>query len=75
MVLSEVFVSDFGADSMCYGKRDGFYADFGVMTFEIEVLLCVWGFAVNICDNLVILIFNEDVSKQWFFEIMFNGEL
>ena len=31
------------------------------MIFEMEVLLGVCGFVVNICDNLAILFFNEDV--------------
>ena len=31
------------------------------MTFEMVVLLGVWGFMVNVCDNLAILVFDEDV--------------
>ena len=37
---------------------------FWVMTFKIEVLLGVCGFVVNICDNLAILIFNEEIKNR-----------
>ena len=36
-------------------------ADFRLVTFEIEVFLDVYGFVVNVCDNLAIFIKNEDV--------------
>ena len=36
--------------------RDGFYGAFKVMSFEMEVLLSIRGFVVNICENLAILI-------------------
>ena len=34
---------------------------FREVTFEVEVLLGVYGFVVNVVDNLAIFIFNEDV--------------
>ena len=58
---SAVFVCEYGADLTSYSLRDGFYPAFGMMALEIEVLLGVGGFEVNICDNLAILIFHEDV--------------
>ena len=41
--------------------RDGFYVAFWLLTFEMEVMLGVCGFVVNVCDNLAIFVFNEDV--------------
>ena len=38
-----------------------FYAILWFVTFEIEVLLSVCEFVVNVCDNLGIFIFNEDI--------------
>ena len=43
------------------GYRGWICAVLGVMTFEIEVLLSVCVFVVNVCDNLTILFFNEDM--------------
>ena len=37
----------------------------------MEVSLGMSGFVENICDNLFILVFNEDVEKLWFFKIEF----
>ena len=34
---------------------------FGVMTFEMEVLLGVCWFVVNVCDSLAILVYEEDI--------------
>ena len=39
------------------GYKGWFYAIFGIMTFEMEVL-SVCGFVVNTCDNLAISVFN-----------------
>ena len=46
---------------MVHILRDSVYAVSGYMTFEMEVLLGVFGFVVNVCDNLTILVVNEDV--------------
>ena len=32
-----------------------------MVTFEMEVLLGVFGFMVNVCVDLAILVFNDDV--------------
>ena len=40
---------------------DGFYAAFGMIAPEMEVLFGVCGLLVNICDNLALLIFNKHV--------------
>ena len=47
--------------STCKSVRDGIYAAFGMVTFEVDVLLGICGFVVNFCDNLAIFVFNEDV--------------
>ena len=36
---------------------------FGGMNFEMVVFLGVCAFVVNVCDNLAILVFNEDVKN------------
>ena len=41
--------------------KDGFYTVFGVVAFEVEVLLGVGGFVVDICDDLAIYSFYKDV--------------
>ena len=41
----------------------------------MEELLSVFGFVLNVYDNLTILIFNEDVYERQFFKIVFCGEL
>ena len=46
---------------MCESVRDGFYAVFEVVTIEVEALLVVCGFVVDICDDLAIFFFYEDV--------------
>ena len=52
--LLVVFISDFW---------DGFYAVFGVISFEMEVLFGVSGFVVNVCDDLTIWFFNGSSLK------------
>ena len=37
-------------------------------------LLGVCGFVVNICDDLAIFVFNEDVLKWSFFKAVFHSE-
>ena len=61
--LLEVFVGDYGADPKGQGVRDEFYTTFEVIALEMAVLLDVYGFVENICDNLAILVLNEDVYK------------
>ena len=41
--------------------RDGFYTVFVVVAIEVEVLLGVWGFVIDIWEDLAIYIFYEDV--------------
>ena len=41
--------------------RDGFYTVVGVVASEVEALLCVCCFVVDICDDLAIYVFYEDV--------------
>ena len=41
--------------------KDWFYTVFGVVAIEVEVLLGVCGFVVDICDDLALFIFYEDV--------------
>ena len=43
------------------GVVSDYDADFVVIFLVIEVLMGVCEFGVNICDNLAILIFDEDV--------------
>ena len=38
-----------------------FFFFFVGVTFDVEVLLCVYRLVVNVCENLVIFAFNEDV--------------
>ena len=46
---------------------------FRVVTQQIRILLGVWGFEVNDCDNLTISIVNENVSKMAVFKIVLCG--
>ncbi len=46
--------------STCQCARDGFYTVCWVVTSEVEVLLGVCGFVVDICDDLAIY---KDVKK------------
>ena len=46
---------------MCHSVMNGFYAVFGLVTIEEEVVFGSCGFVVSICDDLVLFIFNEDV--------------
>ena len=61
MSFSKVFIGDDVTYSTSENVRDKFYAIFGAVTFEVGVLLGVCGFMVNVCDNLAIFSFNEDV--------------
>ena len=47
-------------DPMCERVRIGFYAAFAVTIFEIDILLRIYRFLINIWDNLTIFVFNED---------------
>ena len=47
--------------STCLSVRDGFYTVFGVVASEVEVLLGVCWFVVDIEDYLAIYVFYEDV--------------
>ena len=63
--LRQVFLSFFirlyGAYSTYYCVRDGFYTVFEVVPIEVDVLLSVGGFVVDICDDSAIYVFYEDV--------------
>ena len=58
--LSEFFFYDYDAYSKCKSGRDGLCAVLGVMALEMDVLLGVCQFEVDICDILTVLIFTED---------------
>ena len=61
MDLAEAFVGDCGAYPVYKRVRNRFYAAFGRMDLEMEVLLSSCGFVENICGNFFILFFNGDV--------------
>ena len=45
---------------LCALAKDGFNTVFGLVAVEVEVLLGVCRFVVDICDDLAIYIFYED---------------
>ena len=49
--------------STCQCVRDGFYTVFGVVASEVEVLLGVCWFVVDICDDFAIYVFTR-MSKN-----------
>ena len=44
--------------------KDEFYVAFRVATFQVEVLLSICRFVVNVCGDLAIFVFNDDVKKM-----------